>query len=330
MKRHLLATALLPLLALTACQTGDTSSAASTAPAAVQAAESDGASTSSSSDAAEETPSPSTTSLAQSEEPTQEPSSDSSPTSTASATSGEPGKGPGSDAPHAVAAGSGPLLLVAGIVDGDTIKVWIDGKREKVRLIGVDTPETVKPGYGVACFGKQASSKMQSLVQSKQVRLQADPSQGNLDKYGRLLRYVFLPDGTDVAQALIAGGYGREYTYDTAYLYRSSFLAAQSNAQAKKLGLWGQCTYASAFSPPLEGAAPGQAGPAPAASAPAALAGESTGKCLIKGNINAKGEKIYHVPGGRSYAKTKINKPGEQWFCTEAQAQAAGFRAARD
>ncbi|MBC9957634.1 thermonuclease family protein [Yimella sp. cx-51] len=229
-----------------------------------------------------------------------------------------------------VAATAGALHQVAGIVDGDTIKVWIGGTRVGVRLLGVDTPETVKPGYSQGCFGKQASSKMQSLVQSKQVHLVPDATQGDKDRYGRLLRYVLLPDGRDVSQQMIAGGFGREYTYAAAYAKQGTFRAAQSSAQAARAGLWGACTYESAFNPPATSSTP----TAPLAVAPSAssttAAQAPAGTCNIKGNINSKGEKIYHRPGQQAYDKTVITpSKGERMFCSESEAQAAGWRAAK-
>lgn len=229
-----------------------------------------------------------------------------------------------------VAATAGALHQVAGIVDGDTIKVWIGGTRVGVRLLGIDTPETVKPGYAQGCFGKQASSKMQSLVQSKQVHLVPDATQGDKDRYGRLLRYVVLPDGRDVSQQLIAGGFGREYTYAAAYAKQGTFRAAQSSAQARRAGLWGACTYESAFNPLATSSTP----TAPLAVAPSAssttAAQPLAGTCNIKGNINSKGEKIYHRPGQQAYDKTVITpSKGERMFCSESEAQAAGWRAAK-
>lgn len=228
------------------------------------------------------------------------------------------------------AATAGALHQVAGIVDGDTIKVWIGGTRVGVRLLGIDTPETVKPGYAQGCFGKQASSKMQSLVQSKQVHLVPDATQGDKDRYGRLLRYVVLPDGRDVSQQLIAGGFGREYTYAAAYAKQGTFRAAQSSAQATRAGLWGACSYESAFNPPATSSTP----TAPLAVAPSAssttAAQPPAGTCNIKGNINSKGEKIYHRPGQQAYDKTVITpSKGERMFCSESEAQAAGWRAAK-
>ena len=132
----------------------------------------------------------------------------------------------------------GELYKVTSITDGDTIKVDINGAIETIRFIGIDTPETKDPGKPVKCFGKEASSKMQSLVQSKSVRLAADPSQDDRDKYGRLLRFVFLEDGRNVGYEMIKVGYAHEYTYDKVYQYHTQFKAAESAARDSLLGLW--------------------------------------------------------------------------------------------
>src|SRR5262245_44273760 len=82
-------------------------------------------------------------------------------------------------------------------VDGDTFSIDMgSGSIEKVRLIGVDTPETHKPNTPVQCFGPEASAYTASQVAGKSVRLEADPTNSNRDRYGRLLRYVYLEDGT--------------------------------------------------------------------------------------------------------------------------------------
>lgn len=264
------------------------------------------------------------------------PSSTSTPaatrSSTGTGTGARAGSGTATSAPTSSATASsapalaaGALVPVLSVIDGDTIAVRIDGVRRKIRLIGVDTPETRKPNTPVQCFGKQASSKMQSLVQSRSVRLQADPTQGDTDKYGRSLRYVFTADGRNVAQTLIAGGFGREYTYDAAYRYQTPFRAAESAARRTHAGLWGACP---SFGSPVAGSQPGSTAPAPVApSAPAAAPAD----CRIKGNINSKGEKIYHLPDSATYARTVITpSKGERYFCSEAAAVAAGWRAAQD
>jgi micrococcal nuclease len=201
------------------------------------------------------------------------------------------------------------LIAVSGVVDGDTIKVRLNGTTERVRVIGIDTPELAAR----ECYAQQAASRMQSLVQSKQVRLTADPTQDDRDRYGRLLRHVHLADGRSVAQILISGGFGREYTYDRAYAGQASHLQAQRAAQAAVRGIWSSGCLSAVAPVPV----------APSASPPAA----GSGACTIKGNISSEGEKIYHVPGGAFYEQTKISTAkGERWFCSESEAVAAGWR----
>jgi len=127
---------------------------------------------------------------------------------------------------------------VAKVVDGDTIDVLIDGQKQRIRLIGLDTPEVVDPRKPVQCFGREASKRMTELVLGKKVRLERDPTQANRDKYGRLLRYVYLPDGTNVAEKMIREGYGHEYTYQLPYKYQKEFKAAEKYARDHGLGLW--------------------------------------------------------------------------------------------
>lgn len=130
------------------------------------------------------------------------------------------------------------LYAVSSVIDGDTIQVIIDNKKETIRLIGIDSPETVDPRKPVQCFGKEASEKAKSLLSGKSVRLEADPTQGERDKYQRLLRYVFLEDGTNFNKLMISEGYAHEYTYNTPYKYQSEFKQAQKEAETNKLGLW--------------------------------------------------------------------------------------------
>jgi micrococcal nuclease len=134
-----------------------------------------------------------------------------------------------------------PLRLVVRVVDGDTIDVVVGGGRERVRLLGIDTPETVHPYKPVQCYGKQASAKVTALLLGTRVRFEGDRGQGNWDHYGRLLRYVRMPSGTNLNRYLVAAGYAREYTYDSAYRYQASFKAAERQARAAHRGLWGAC-----------------------------------------------------------------------------------------
>ncbi|MDQ4078081.1 MAG: thermonuclease family protein [Chloroflexota bacterium] len=131
---------------------------------------------------------------------------------------------------------------VIDIVDGDTIKVLMDGQVYTVRLIGMDTPETKHPSKPVECFGQEASVKAYELLTGQMVYLEADPSQDDRDRYNRLLRYVWLPDGRLFNQEMIAQGYAYEYTYDLPYKYQAEFKQAQQQADAQDLGLWAPTT----------------------------------------------------------------------------------------
>ncbi len=135
-------------------------------------------------------------------------------------------------------AGKSGLYSIVSVVDGDTVKVSIDGKTKTIRLIGIDSPETVDPRKPVQCFGKQASAEAKSTLMDKKVRLESDPTQGDKDKYDRLLRYVFLEDGTNFNQEMISKGFAHEYTYDLPYKYQSLFKSSEKSAMQKDLGLW--------------------------------------------------------------------------------------------
>jgi len=131
--------------------------------------------------------------------------------------------------------------LVVRAVDGDTLTVRRDGDQEdvKVRLLGVDTPETVDPRKAVQCFGKEASAFTASLVDGKRVRLDADPLADEVDKYGRLLRNVILEDGRDVNALLIQEGYAYAYlSFPLNPVRKAELKRLQSEAEAAKRGLW--------------------------------------------------------------------------------------------
>jgi micrococcal nuclease len=143
-------------------------------------------------------------------------------------------------APHIEA---GALYSVTRVVDGDTVDVDINGETERIRLIGLDTPETVDPRKPVQCFGKEASDQAKNILTGQKVKIETGPSQGTRDKYGRLLAYVFLPDGTLFNKMMIEQGYGHEYTYRLQYKYQTEFKAAETRARELKKGLWadGMC-----------------------------------------------------------------------------------------
>jgi len=130
------------------------------------------------------------------------------------------------------------LYPVIKIVDGDTIDVKINGVDERLRLIGINTPETVDPRKPVECFGKEASNKAKELLTGKNVKIEYDNSQGTRDKYNRLLAYVYREDGLFYNKYMIEKGYAYEYTYNTPYKYQADFKQAQATAKANKTGLW--------------------------------------------------------------------------------------------
>lgn len=131
---------------------------------------------------------------------------------------------------------------VTEVVDGDTVKVNINGTIETLRLIGLDTPETVDPRKEVQCFGKEASNKGKELLNGKKVRLEKDSTQGDKDKYGRTLAYIYTESGIFYNKYMIEQGYAHEYTYNSAYKYQAEFKQAQKNAEANKVGLWSPST----------------------------------------------------------------------------------------
>jgi endonuclease YncB( thermonuclease family) len=124
--------------------------------------------------------------------------------------------------------------------DGDTISVNMEGTPEKIRMIGVDTPETHDPRKTVQCFGQAASDFTKNLIGSNPVRLEADPLNTNRDRYDRLLRYVYLPDGRLVNAEIIKQGYGFAYT-SFPFSKTNEFTQYQKEAQAQNKGLWASC-----------------------------------------------------------------------------------------
>lgn len=128
---------------------------------------------------------------------------------------------------------------VTRVIDGDTIEVkLIDGAIEKVRLIGIDTPETVDPRKPVECFGKEAAEKLKSIIDKKEVTLKRDIINDNKDTYNRLLRYVYLDD-RDINAEMIKQGYAYAYLkYSFNDDKMSSYKDYERQAREKELGLW--------------------------------------------------------------------------------------------
>lgn len=132
------------------------------------------------------------------------------------------------------------LYSINHFIDGDTIAVNMNGQSESVRMIGVDTPETHKPNTPVQCYGPAAAAFTKSLIGSNKVRLASDSLSTNRDRYNRLLRYVYLPDGRMVETELLKGGYAFAYT-SFPFSKSDEFVADQNTAKATNKGLWGNC-----------------------------------------------------------------------------------------
>jgi micrococcal nuclease len=129
---------------------------------------------------------------------------------------------------------------VTKIVDGDTIHVQVGGRREKVRYIGVDTPETHKPGTPVQCYGRSASAFNARLVAERRVELRTDAE--TRDRYGRLLAYVYRrPDGMFVNAELVRRGFATILTIPPNVAHAQEFLRLQRAARQAGRGLWGAC-----------------------------------------------------------------------------------------
>ncbi len=209
--------------------------------------------------------------------------------------------------------GTTPATVVR-VVDGDTIEVEIEGETHKVRYIGIDTPETVDPRRPVGCFGEEASAANKALVEGLTIGLEKDVS--DTDRYGRLLRYVWLNDSEMVNAILVREGYAQSSAYPPDVRHQELFDGLETEARSTGRGLWGPVCLETPTPPPAGSPAEG------------ACEYSGTSEAVIKGNISTNsGEKIYHVPGGSFYEQTVIDEAaGERWFCAESDAIAAGWR----
>lgn len=205
---------------------------------------------------------------------------------------------------------------VVDVVDGDTLKVDLNGELETVRLLLVDTPETVHPRKEVQPFGPEASRFVRDWLLDEEVLLEKDI---NLyDKYNRLLFYVYDLEGTSLQEELLRHGLARvAYVYPPNVKYVDRYREIQDEAQVAGRGIWSIEDYALEESQAAEETSQEAEDPP-----------RSQG--LIKGNINSKGEKIYHMPGQQHYNQTQINpEKGERFFETEEEALEAGWRKAK-
>jgi micrococcal nuclease len=135
------------------------------------------------------------------------------------------------------------LYKVSKVVDGDTLKIIVNGKEELVRFLGINTPEVENSYRHAECFGKEASTETKKLLTNQEVYLLPDPEAPNRGKYGRLLRYVFLPNGEFINADLIKDGYAFAYIYQP-IKFKKYFMALENQAQKSGQGLWSdKCHY---------------------------------------------------------------------------------------
>ena len=134
------------------------------------------------------------------------------------------------------------VATVTDVVDGDTIDVLIAGRTERVRLIGIDTPETKKPDTPIECYGPEASANTTALLpDGTPVRIERDVV--GRDDYGRLLGYVYrLDDGLFVNLHIIEQGYATPLSIPPNTTFATAFAAAAGEAERSDVGLWAACT----------------------------------------------------------------------------------------
>lgn len=130
------------------------------------------------------------------------------------------------------------LFEVIKVADGDTVTVSMNGNLEKVRFIGIDTPEIGDSKNPSDCLAEEAKKEIENLIDGHKVRLEFDQSQGERDKYGRVLAYVFLDDGLFLNRHMIQKGFAHEYTYQKKYKYIDDFIQDEERAQLEQVGIW--------------------------------------------------------------------------------------------
>lgn len=219
---------------------------------------------------------------------------------------------------NGVAAATPAEVLVgrASIIDGDTLEIHGD----RIRLVGIDAPEADQtcPDAGGQLWrcGQRAALALADKIGQATVSCEGDAR----DRYRRLLA-ICQAGGDDLGAWLVTEGWALAYRQ-----YSMAYVAQETAARTARRGVW-----AGPFMPPWEWRAQDRGHQEAQAQSqtpvPAPSDAQDVGSCLIKGNISSKGERIYHVPGGRWYDETKISEnKDERWFCTEAEARAAGWR----
>ena len=188
-------------------------------------------------------------------------------------------------------------------MEPDTIEV----QGQRIRLHGIDAPESRQlcfdEGEPWLC-GTDATSALRNMIDGRQVTCE----ELDRDRYKRIVARCMV-DGEDLGEWMVLRGWAVAYVY-----YSYEYARAEAIAESRERGIWvGEFEMPWDWRQEQRKADIGNAA-----------------DCRIKGNINAKGERIYHAPGGQLYDRVKVDlEKGERWFCTEADAQAAGWRASK-
>ena len=205
-------------------------------------------------------------------------------------------------AAFAVASATEVSGIVVRFADGDTFTLLGEGNKQvQIRLAEIDAPENGQP------YGNRSRQALTSLIAGREVTVRIQTQ----DRYGRTVGRPYIGN-TDVCEEMVRLGAAWVYPQ---YVTDDSLLDIEAEARRADRGVWG--LPEAQLSPPWEWRRSGGQEEAPS-------------DCNIKGNINSKGVRIYHLPGSSSYGPTRIDtSKGERWFCSEGEARAAGWRAPR-
>ncbi len=133
---------------------------------------------------------------------------------------------------------SGSWYQVHSVIDGDTIKIDVEGELRSVRLIGVNTPELDDERAQTRCFSQKAKERAEELLLGERVRVDTDSSQGTYDRYQRILGYITREDGLFYNETIIKEGLAYEYTFNNPYIYQEDFKQAETFAKENENGFW--------------------------------------------------------------------------------------------
>lgn len=210
----------------------------------------------------------------------------------------------------------GEAATVERVVDGDTLKVkMLNGKTDRVRLLLVDTPETKHPKLGVQPFGPEASAYTKKRLEGQEITLEFDVQER--DQYGRLLAYIWI-DNELYNEELLAKGLARVAVFPPNTKYVDEFKKIQEQARKSEKGIWSIENYAQEKGYNTDAVKNQSSSNQKDTQSATSCEGK------IKGNQNSK---IYHVPTGTHYNQTMNNVI---WFCTEKDAQEAGYKKAKN